>query len=180
MQAPRRITRDAITIGRELLGLEPLNSEFKSNLAIALDDLAGVVRDQREFESARRLFQEAEEVFAELVKSDPDHLQYRTRLLHTQLHRAAMERDLGQFTPAAGARCLGQLTNELNAGRWPDLLQPELTAIRRKCVDRAATLLVQAHERGFNDAGRLESGDFACLGPHPVYQSLLAGLKQQP
>ena len=41
---------NAITIGRELVQLEPLNFDFKSNLAIALDDLAGVVRNQRDFD----------------------------------------------------------------------------------------------------------------------------------
>ena len=80
--------------------LEPLNYEFKLNLSIALDDLGGVVRNERDFDSARQLFQEAKKLFAELVESDPDHLQYRTRLLHTQLHHAAMERDLAQYTPA--------------------------------------------------------------------------------
>ena len=91
----------AITVGRDLVDLEPLNFDFKSHLAIALDDLGGVVRDQRDLDAARQLFQEAERLFAELVDSDPDHLQSRTALIHTQLHRAAMERDRSQFTTAA-------------------------------------------------------------------------------
>ena len=41
----------AIAIGRDLMKLEPRNLDFKYHLAIALDDLAGVVRDQGELES---------------------------------------------------------------------------------------------------------------------------------
>ena len=91
----------AIKIGRELVDLQPLNFDFKSHLSIALDDLAGVVRDQRDFESASRLFQEAEALFSRLVESDPDHLHSPTALIHTQIRRAAMDRSLGQFALAA-------------------------------------------------------------------------------
>jgi tetratricopeptide (TPR) repeat protein len=91
----------AIKIGRALVDLEPLNFDFKSHLSIAIDDLAGVVKDQRDFESARRLFQEAESLFAELVESDPDHLHSRTALILTQIRRATMEKNLSRFKLAA-------------------------------------------------------------------------------
>ena len=91
----------AIAIGRELIDLEPLNLDFKSHLSTAIDDLGGVVRDQSDFDWARRLFQEAERLFAELVESDPERLQSRIALIHTQVHRAAMERELSQFALAA-------------------------------------------------------------------------------
>ena len=91
----------AISIGRELVDLEPLNFDFKFHLSIALDDLAGVESDVRDFEHARWLFQEAERLFMELVKSDPDHLHFRTNVIRTQIRRAAMEKNLGQFALAA-------------------------------------------------------------------------------
>ena len=37
----------------------------------------------------------------ELVKSDPDHLHFRTNVIRTQIRRAAMEKNLGQFALAA-------------------------------------------------------------------------------
>jgi tetratricopeptide (TPR) repeat protein len=91
----------AISIGRELVDLEPLNFDFKFHLSIALDDLAGVESDMRNFDRARWLFQESERLFMELVNSDPDHLQSRTSVIHTQIRRAAMENKLGQFAQAA-------------------------------------------------------------------------------
>ena len=91
----------AIAIGRELLQREPLNLDFKAHLATAIDDLAGVVRDQGDLDAARRIFQEAETLCEELVESDSDNLQYRTRLIHTQTHRAAVERELSEFNSAA-------------------------------------------------------------------------------
>ena len=78
------------------------------------------------------------------------------------------------------ARCLGELIVDLDSGRWPDLPQRERRAIRRECADRAANLLVQSEEKGFRDAGRLESVEFAGLKQHPIYQSLLDRLKQPP
>ena len=76
------------------------------------------------------------------------------------------------------ARCLGQLKNDLDSGRWPDLARPQREAIGRESADRAAELLVQAEKQGFRDLARLESEDFAGLRPHPVYQALLARLKR--
>jgi hypothetical protein len=76
------------------------------------------------------------------------------------------------------ARCLGQLINDLNSPRWPDLSRRQRLAIGAACADRAAAILVQAEERGFRDVGRLEREEFAGLRQHPVYQSLLARLKR--
>jgi eukaryotic-like serine/threonine-protein kinase len=76
------------------------------------------------------------------------------------------------------ARCLGQLMNDLDSGRWPELSQPARRAIGRECADRAAEMLDQAVKQGFRDVGRLESDDFAGLRQHPVYRSLLARLKR--
>ena len=101
---PRR-RRDyvrAITIGRELLEDEPNNYEFKTHLSIALDDLAGVAKNEGRFEEARQLLGEAEQLFTELVQSDPEHLESQIALCHTQLHFAILERDASRFAMAAG------------------------------------------------------------------------------
>jgi eukaryotic-like serine/threonine-protein kinase len=91
----------AIAIGRDLVAAEPDTLEFKFHLAIALDDLAGVVHSQRQIPPARNLFEEAARLFQEVVESDSEPLEYRMRLLHTKFNLASLERDDGQFDTAA-------------------------------------------------------------------------------
>ena len=101
----RRLYLRAIEIGEALLEGTPDSFEFRTHLAIALDDLAGVARKQGRFQEARPLFQEAERHFRELVRADPEHLDSRLALLHTQYNCALLDRDESQFDAAiAGFR----------------------------------------------------------------------------
>ena len=112
-------------------------------------------------------------------------LLFRARSLagHQLAATARVIRDLKTDNPEelyGIARCLGELIVDLESGRWPDLTQGERLAIRRECTDRAVNLLVQSARRGFRDAVRLESAEFAGMKAHPAYQSLLNRLRQPP
>ena len=81
--------RSAIDIGRALVKAEPDSDPFKTHLAIALDDLGGVEKQSGRMDEARRLFGEAEGLFAEVVARDPENLESRLLLLHA-LHNTAL------------------------------------------------------------------------------------------
>jgi tetratricopeptide (TPR) repeat protein len=91
----------AIAIGRDLVAAEPDNLDYRFHLAIALDDLAGIVQDQRQIPPSRQLFQEAARLFRGVVESDSEPLDYRLRLLTTDFRLASLERDDGRFDTAA-------------------------------------------------------------------------------
>ncbi len=111
-----------IAIGRELIAAEPQNLDFKAHLATAVDDLAGIVRDQGQYPAARLLFQEAEGLCLELVESDPERLEYRLKLLQTRFNEAALERAASDFLNAA--RIFGQLHDQLRSLEREGRLEP--------------------------------------------------------
>ncbi len=103
----RRLYKRAIRIGEGLLIDTPDNFEFRTNLAKALDDLAGVAKKEGHFEESRQLFLKAESHFCELVRTDPEQLDSRLLLLHTQYNRAVLDRDDSRFDAAtAGFRAV--------------------------------------------------------------------------
>jgi tetratricopeptide (TPR) repeat protein len=96
----RQLYTRAIEIGEGLLIDAPENFGFRTNLGKALDDLAGVAKKERGFEEARQLFLKAESHFGELVRTDPENLDSRLLLLHTQYNRAVLDRDQSRFAAA--------------------------------------------------------------------------------
>jgi eukaryotic-like serine/threonine-protein kinase len=91
----------AIYLGRQALAGEPTSFAYKAHLAIGLDDLAGVARDQGDKAEAKELYHAAGQLGAELVKADPDALETRFRFLHTQYKLAKLEQDESRFARAA-------------------------------------------------------------------------------
>jgi tetratricopeptide (TPR) repeat protein len=77
------------------------------------------------------------------------------------------------------ARNLGLLITDLDQGRWRDLPRQKRQALRQRCADRAAELLVEAHRLGFNDFDRLTNSDLSGLRRHPAYEALIARLKRR-
>ncbi|HZW30437.1 MAG TPA: protein kinase [Isosphaeraceae bacterium] len=124
--AARHDYSQAIAIGKELLAAEPGNFEFKTHLATALDDLAGVSWSQGRLDEARQLFGEAEQLFGALVATDPERLESRLSFLHTQWNRATFERDQAQFAAAAGwfRRIRDQVLPLQRAGRLEERAFP--------------------------------------------------------
>ncbi len=101
----RRLYSRAIEICEVLLARSNDSFEFRTHLAIALDDLAQVAQKQDRFEEARQLFRKAESHFLELVRTDPEHLDSRLALMHTQYNRAMLDRGESRFDAAvAGFR----------------------------------------------------------------------------
>jgi tetratricopeptide (TPR) repeat protein len=101
--AARQAYERAIDIGRALVEAEPESEPFKSNLATALDDLGGVAGKVGRTEEARRLFGEAERLFAELVARDPENLESRIHLLHTLYNAALLNLEEARYKEAGDA-----------------------------------------------------------------------------
>jgi tetratricopeptide (TPR) repeat protein len=91
----------AIAINREVLAEEPGNVAFKHDLAIALDDLAGVEATQYHVEEALALFDEAQRIFAAQVEADPEDMDSQFRLQRTLSRAAGLERDEQRFARAS-------------------------------------------------------------------------------
>jgi tetratricopeptide (TPR) repeat protein len=100
-KAAREAYLTAIKIGEELLQHRPDSFPYKTHLAIALDDLGGIARDQGAIPEARQRFERAVVLFSELVQSDPENLETRIWVMHTQLHLGRLEADQLQFEAAA-------------------------------------------------------------------------------
>ena len=83
----------AIAIGRQVLLDEPGSLPFKAHLGLGLDDLAGVARSQGKIDEARKLFQEAEQLYSELVESDPE---LRRISVHSPAHPVQSGEDGGR------------------------------------------------------------------------------------
>ena len=99
----RRSYERAIEIGREIVAAEPDNDAFRSHLALAVDDLGGVAKQQRQFGEARDLFGQAREMFATLVAEDPENLDWRILLLSARHHIALLDRDESRYPEARAA-----------------------------------------------------------------------------
>jgi tetratricopeptide (TPR) repeat protein len=118
-QAAREDYLRAIKIGEALLEQWPESFPYKTHLAIAIDDLAGVARDQGEIAEARQRFSASKRLFSELLRSDPDNVETRFWLIHIQLHLARLEADQSRFGAAAELyrTALDQVNRLKNDGR---------------------------------------------------------------
>jgi tetratricopeptide (TPR) repeat protein len=76
------------------------------------------------------------------------------------------------------ARELALLVTDLDSAQAANLPQHDRMALRRRCADRAVTLLGQALARGFADLPRLESYELESLRQHAGYQAVVTRLKQ--
>ena len=90
----------AIELGRELISVEPKNSDIKVHLALALDDQAVTLRRLGLLDEAAPLERQAEQHFTELVATDPEDIDNRMRLLRTQYQRGSLEMDELQMEAA--------------------------------------------------------------------------------
>ncbi len=141
--AARRDYERGIEIGRELVGAEPGNDSFRAHLAIALDDLAGVARQQGYAAESRDLYFQADQHFARLVASDPENLEWRLVLMHTRYKRAHLDQHESHFEDAWSI--LVQIRRELQLlarqGRLEGQARPviderELEERIRACAER--------------------------------------------
>jgi serine/threonine protein kinase len=112
--AARRAYTQAIAIGREIVAADPENDAYQNHLAYALDDLAGVARDEGGAEEARSLFVRAEQLFAGLVARDPENLELRLKWLQTRYRLAKLDRQESRYEEARAA--LTRIRDE-----WRDL-----------------------------------------------------------
>ena len=140
LAAARRDYDQAIAIGRTLLENFPDGPAFKEHLAVALDDLAGVAHQQRDFAGARPLFAEAERRFSELAAADPEGLDPQLMLAHSQIRSSRLERDDGHPDRAAETlrRALARLSRLEGDGRLagrPSFAPRLLADLRRELAD---------------------------------------------
>jgi tetratricopeptide (TPR) repeat protein len=142
----RRLYERAIAIGRDLVDADAGSDRFTYNLAIALDDLAGVARTQGLATEARGRFDEAKRLFASLVDRDLENLDYRIHLLHTLHHIAVLERDEENYE--AARTILIRIRDEVRVlnreGRLEGLTEPSvdehsLDAMIQDCTARLRT-----------------------------------------
>ena len=121
---------------------------MKAHLAIGLDDLAGVARDQGDTAEARKLYHEAGQLGCDLFKADPEALETRFRFLHTQYKLAKLEQSESQFSQAAELlRGVldhvnrldrdGQITNRLDTFTNPSMLMSEIALCEASARARA-------------------------------------------
>ncbi len=103
----------AVELGQELLAAEPANLDVKLHLALALDDEAVVLRKLGLLDDAAPLEQRAEQLFTELVRTDPEDVDNRMRLHQTQFHRGCLEMDRLQLKAARSH--LGEALDGLTA-----------------------------------------------------------------
>ena len=99
--AARAEYAQAIVLGRKLLLADPANRDVKLHLALALDDQAMTLRRLGRLEEAGPLSRQAEQLFIELVQTDPEDIDNRMRLLQTQFHCGCIEMDQFQIKAAA-------------------------------------------------------------------------------
>jgi tetratricopeptide (TPR) repeat protein len=93
--------REAIKIGRDLCRGGSTSRESCKHLAIALDDLAGVLKRQGERQQARQFDQEATQILGELAKSDPDDIAAHVQWIHALSNLGSLEKESGQRPEAA-------------------------------------------------------------------------------
>jgi tetratricopeptide (TPR) repeat protein len=77
----------AIALGREVVAVEPSIVEFKLHLGLALDDLAMTQLRLGQIRDAGPPEEQAEQLFSELAKADPDDLASQLRLIQIRLNR---------------------------------------------------------------------------------------------
>ncbi len=106
----------AIALGDELVAVEPANREIKQHLALALDDLALTLRRMGRLAEAGIPSRRAEQLFGELVKSDPDDIDNQVRVVQTQFNFGCLEMD-GLDMAAAETRLTRSLEGLLRLDR---------------------------------------------------------------
>ena len=140
---PRRGQADVRTCDRDRPGAvedEPDSEPFQHHLATALDDLGGVAKLQGRTEEARKLFGQAERIFAELVARDPESLEPRIPLLHTRYNAAMLNLDESRYKEALAT--LIWIRDDVRALRrdgriegqpWPFADETSVNALIQRC-----------------------------------------------
>jgi tetratricopeptide (TPR) repeat protein len=90
----------AIKVGRALLKAEPQDLLYQSQLATALDDLAGIAMARRRLDEARDLLHEAERLLLRRSEDDPDDVDNQVRLVLAHYHLGCTDRDASRFDAA--------------------------------------------------------------------------------
>jgi eukaryotic-like serine/threonine-protein kinase len=91
----------AIELDRSLLLADAENLDVKLHLALALDDLGTTLRRLGELDDAETHALQAETLFVELVRADPEDIDNRVRLVQTQYNCGGLEMDLLRLPAAA-------------------------------------------------------------------------------
>ena len=92
----------AVDLGRKLLSEEPTNADVKQHLALALDDQAMTLVRLGFLREASPLARQAEQLFGDLVRADPEDVDNRVRLYQTQFHLGCLFMDQLDMGPAKG------------------------------------------------------------------------------
>ena len=122
----------AIAIGRASMTAHPTDLETKTHLATALNDLGGVLHNQRDLAGAEPLHAEAEKLFTDLADADPENADSQFALIHAQYDHARLQRDLSRFSEAAATyrRALNSLSrlsgDRVSAHAPVDFLRAEI------------------------------------------------------
>jgi eukaryotic-like serine/threonine-protein kinase len=145
--AARRDYLEAIQIGRKLVLAEPTSRELKRNLAMALDDLAGLAHHQRELSEARKLYEEAEQRFVELERADPEDADTQLRLFLVHSGMGKVESDDGRYSVAKhllrqSLDTLQRLEHEGRLGGQLGSIPQRIDTIQREIADCEAAPLV--------------------------------------
>ena len=93
----------AIQVGRESLRQHPTDVPTRLHLGTALNDLAGVLHARHDLVGALPNYAEAEALFEGLADADPENVETRFVLIHSQFDHARVQKDLGRFADAAAA-----------------------------------------------------------------------------
>jgi tetratricopeptide (TPR) repeat protein len=83
----------AVALGTDLLAAEPANLDYKLHLAQALDDLATTQHRLGQLDQASPRLRQAEQLFAELVKADPEDVDNQVRWVQTRYNLGRLEMD---------------------------------------------------------------------------------------
>jgi tetratricopeptide (TPR) repeat protein len=140
LEAARRDYLQAIAVGRDMMRDQPSHFENKSQLATAIDDLAGVALRQGQVGEARSLYEESQRIFVELETLDPEDQMIQIHLIMGGAALARIERGQGRLESALALfrrsqERLMQLEDEGQLVGRPALAVQLTTTLRQDIAD---------------------------------------------